>query len=177
MAVSRERKVVPHNSKSDLPLSIFKKVSKLFQNSSVLRKSPDKSSESQEDDQDPARVSRLFYLQLYSSVYNAATKPEVKNTAPEETQSKTNRAQKILSSVTNTLLRNNAKNNKDNLSSTVTSQGQHASLKRNASEDFERDAEGSMHESVIVEKRSPPSIIAEEVPTLKMVSVLWTFLT
>ena len=105
------RKVVTHNSKSDLPLSIFKKVSKLFQNSSVLRKSPDKSSESQEEDQDPARVSRLFYLQLYSSVYNAATKPEVKNPAPEETQSKTNRAQKILSSVTNTLLRNNSKNN------------------------------------------------------------------
>ena len=146
----------------------------LFQNSSVLRKSPDKSSESQEEDQDPARVSRLFYLQLYSSVYNAATKPEVENPTvpPEESQSKTNRAQKILSSVTNTLLRNNVKNNKDNLSSTVTSQGQHASLKRNASEDFERDAEGSMHESVIVEKRSPTSIIAEEVPTLKMVSVL-----
>ena len=38
------------------------------------------------------------------------------------------------------------------------------------SEDFERDAEGSLHESVIVETRSPPSIIAEEVPTLKMVN-------
>ena len=44
--------------------------------------------------------------------------------------------------------------------------------------DFERDAEtGSMHESVIVETRSPTSIIAEEIPTLKMVcnSLLFNF--
>jgi hypothetical protein len=49
-----------------------------LQNHSTKRKSPEnlqKKPEIQpetEEEQDPARVSKLFYLQLYSSVYNAA---------------------------------------------------------------------------------------------------------
>ena len=73
--------------------------------------------------------------------------------------------------MTNTLLRKSK--NKDNNSANQQQQ-QHASLKRNVSEDFERDAEGSLHESVIVETRSPPSIIDEEVPTLKMVKFIYS---
>ena len=51
----------------------------ILQNHSARRKSPetpqkklDTKPETEEEPEDPARVSKLFYLQLYSSVYNAA---------------------------------------------------------------------------------------------------------
>ena len=38
----------------------------------IAEKKPEIQLETEEEPEDPARVSKLFYLQLYSSVYNAA---------------------------------------------------------------------------------------------------------
>ena len=90
-------------------------------------------------------MSRLFYLQLYSSVLNSET-----SQATEKQQSK---AQKLLSSVTNTLKRKTSK--PENSENDLTN---HQDIHRTISRDFEQDNEESLHETVIVETRSPNSL-------------------
>lgn len=106
----------------------------IFQGSSQRKKAH---FEAENEDQDPARVSRLFYLQLYSSVLNSE--------APNNEQATIKTSQKLLPKVkshltdlTNTLMRKN-------LEKTYS-----------AAEDFERDAGDSLHETVVVETRLPP---------------------
>ena len=104
----------------------------------------------QEDDleNDPARVSRLFYLQLYSSVLNS--------TEPQKEPKQLSKAQKLISSVTNTLKRKSSKND------TLNSEFNHPQLQRNLSQDFEQDNEESLHETVIVETIVPPESLPSD---------------
>ena len=107
----------------------------------------EKKGEEKEDlENDPARVSRLFYLQLYSSVLNS--------TEPQNQPKQQSKAQKLISSVTNTLKRKSSKN--DNSSEIV-----HPQLQRTLSQDFEQDNEESLHETVIVETIVPESLPSE----------------
>lgn len=106
----------------------------------------DKKGEKEDLENDPARVSRLFYLQLYSSVLNS--------TEPQNQPKQQSKAQKLISSVTNTLKRKSSKN--DNSSEIV-----HPQLQRTLSQDFEQDNEESLHETVICETIVPESLPSE----------------
>ena len=93
----------------------------------------------QQLDEDPAKLTRLFYLQLYSSVLNSE---QIK---AEETSHSTNKKfaiPKALSDLKTTLRENIDKKRE--------------ALKRTFSEDFEADAPESLHETVILEKRLSP---------------------
>lgn len=90
-----------------------------------------------DNDNDPARVSRLFYLQLYSSVLNAAKEEE----EAKKKVSSVSRTQKLL----NTLLR--------------TKPEAHPQLQRNSSEDFEREAGETSRESIVLETITHPEVM------------------
>ena len=81
-------------------------------------------------EEDPAKLSRLFYLQLYSSVLNSDQDFTNIKTSEEKSVKKFT-FPKTLSDWTNTLLKKKE------------------ALKRTLSEDFERDTAESIHETVI----------------------------
>ena len=108
---------------------------------------------------------------------NAAAREEAE---ASKNRKEPNRAQKILNSVTCTLLRKKSQQ----LSQSQQTIKRHASLKQTFSEEFERDQGESIHETVIVETRSPQlSILLSDeeeldeeqktnTTTLKMVSTI-----
>ncbi len=117
---------------------------------SVRLKNKAKIEENLEEENDPARVSRLFYLQLYSSVLNAAAAEDKEKKEKLSTNQRKNLAQKFFHSVTGTLLKR--KNSRD------LNPDPDESLKRvqiSAEQDFEQNASESLHESVVFETREP----------------------
>ena len=87
-------------------------------------------------EEDPAKLSRLFYLQLYSSVLNSS---ENQQNLPKEKTGPSGRKftlPKALSDFTNTLLKKKE------------------AIKRTFSEDYERNSSQTLHETIVNEKRS-----------------------
>ena len=85
-------------------------------------------------EEDPAKLSRLFYLQLYSSVLNSPENQQ--NLAKEKTgPNRKFTLPKVLSDFTNTLLKKKE------------------AIKRTFSEDYERNSSQTLHETIVNEKR------------------------
>ena len=85
-------------------------------------------------EEDPAKLSRLFYLQLYSSVLNSSENQQ--NLAKEKTgPNRKFTLPKALSDFTNTLLKKKE------------------AIKRTFSEDYERNSSQTLHETIVNEKR------------------------
>ena len=82
-------------------------------------------------EEDPAKLSRLFYLQLYSSVLNSPENQQKEKTGPNRKFT----LPKVLSDFTNTLLKKKE------------------AIKRTFSEDYERNSSQTLHETIVNEKR------------------------